>query len=96
MSLNHDNIATMMNQGLTISLSAGGTSAVWGFLTDFAIPLGTAFTGIMATVAMATFMVTWHFKREENRRKNEAHDKLMGRVPDKIEGTDNDQTNLDK
>ncbi len=84
----------ILNQQTAQTLTTGGVSAtatggffIWLQQNYSIVSLG--FVAFAALVGLGSAVVSWHFQKQRNVREIEVHRKLMGDLPDKIEGTDN-------
>lgn len=67
-------IAVMANIG-TSTTAAGSTTALWGWFTssEFGVMVG-------AIGVVVGIWLQWYYKRKEDRRRQDRHDRYMGRL----------------
>ena len=84
MLVNQTTITGTMWTSASTATGMGAVSIIEGGLSGWSYALATVPVLVLVTSAMLRF----HFDRREDRRKEAAHRKLMGDMPDKIEGSD--------
>lgn len=88
MTINHETTQTIMvgSAGLT----TGGGAIAWLNSNSSLVTLG--LIAVATLVTLLSFVLNSRLNLRDDARKEEAHRKAMGDLPDKIEGNDNHGT----